>query len=195
MDYTIASSLKNALLEHREFSEFHSISPADSAISVIHEAGLSTAFVPLAKNTRKDCREWHMHLAIVNRRNRPHNSIALSSDAGNPSLVYALTTLRPMSDYVGELSDCCLTRLWWAAPDFFYSIASIIAPGWRAHSCNDGGRSGWGAQDRAAMDKAFTDFWTPESSIQPTVAIPVKRLRFTHITTLPLDPATAGDDQ
>jgi hypothetical protein len=194
MDYTIASSLKDGLIEHHELSDFHSISPADLAVRVIHEAGLSTAFVPIAKNTRKDCREWQMHLAVVTRRNHPHNSIALSTDPDNPSLVYALTPLSPMSDYVGELSNCTLTELWWSAPEFFYAIANIIAPSWRAHPRHEGGRSGWGAQDRAAMAQGFKDFWTPESLIKPTVPVPAKRLRFTHITTLPLAPAAAGDE-
>lgn len=194
IDYTIATKLKDALLEHHELSDFHSITPEIVATRIIHEAGLSTAYVPLAKTTRKDCRDFDMHLAVVDRREKPHGLVEFSTDPDRPTKIYSLSELQPMTRYVGELMTCTLTELWWSAPDFFYAIASIIAPSWRAHPRHEGGRSGWGAQDRAAMARAFDEFWTPRTTIEPTVIVPPKKLRFTQITTLPLTPAAAGDD-
>jgi hypothetical protein len=194
IDYTIATKLKDALLEHHELSDFHSVTPENVATRIIHEAGLSTAYVPLAKTTRKDCRDFGMYLAVVDRRNKPHNRAEFSTGPDSPTKVYSLSELQPMTRYVGQLMTCNLTQLWWAAPGFFGDMASILAPSWRCYSDHEGGRSGWGAQDRAAMVRAFDEFWTPKTTIEPTVIVPPKKLCFTQITTLPLAPAAAGDD-
>jgi hypothetical protein len=194
IDYTIATKLKDALLEHRELSDFHSIAPEIVATRIIHKAGLSTAYVPLAKTTRKDCHVFDMHLAVVDRREKPHGLVEFSTDPDRPTKVYSLSDLQPMTRYVGELMTCDLAKLWWAAMGFFDDMASILAPSWRCYSDHEGGRSGWGAQDRAAMARAFDEFWTPRTTIEPTVIVPPKKLRFTRITTLPLAPAAAGEN-
>jgi hypothetical protein len=192
IDYSIACRLRDSLTEHCAFSDFHSISPADLAVRVIHEAGLHTAYIPLAATTRKDCRNFDMWLAIVDPRN--HNHLCLSIDANQPTKVYALTPLRPMTKYVGELHECCLTKLWWAAPLFFYDLATVLTPGWQQLSDHEGGRSGWGHADRTAFAKAFDQAWTPDHSIEPATTVPVKKLRFATVTTLPLPaPAPAGE--
>jgi hypothetical protein len=192
IDYSIALKLHNSLAKYHQLSDFHSVSPADLAVRVIHEAGLHTAYIPLAKTSRKDCRDFVMHLAVVDPMR--HNLLSLSFKDTVPTKVYALVALRPMTDYVGDLFDCCLTKLWWSAPEFFHAMASIIAPSWGAYSEKEGGRSGWGAQDRAAMSKGFAEFWTPETSVKPMVPVPPKRLRFTTITTLPLPSSTPPDN-
>ena len=184
MDYTTARKLRDSLMQHHQLSDFHSISPADLAVRVSHEAGLHTAYIPLAKTARKDCRIFEMHLALVDP--SPLNRLDLASRGEQPTLVYALVPLKPMTDYLGELHQCCLTQLWWSAPSFFGAVASIIAPSWRRYSDHERGRSHWGDQDRAAMDRAFGEFWTPQSSIEPTAPVPPGRVAFANIPTLPL---------
>ena len=194
IDYTIACKLRDALIEHHDFSDFHSISPADLAVRVIHEAGLHTAYIPLAATTRKDCRDFGMWLAVVDP--CKHNYLILSNDAEQPTSVYILTQLKPLTCYVGELVACSLTSLWWSAPGFFSDLASILAPDWRQFSNHKGGRSSWGHTDRSAFARAFDQTWTPDRTIEPVKPVPARKLRFTTITTLPLPaPAPAGEDQ
>lgn len=186
INYTIACKLRDSLLKHSSFSDFHSLPSVDAAVEVIQQAGLAAAYIPLAKTTRTSkSPKYEMHLAVID----PQDTLILNPDQKlPPTLVYALVHLVPSIDYAADLVEMDLSRLWWSAPTFFWSMVGALAPG--CQSNHNGGRSGWGHQDREAFRTAFEKHWNAEHTVRPLVPVKPLKLRFSIIPTI--KPAAAG---
>jgi len=190
INYTQACSLRDSMLGRHAFADYHSVPSVDAAVDVIQSAGLAAAYIPLAVTSRTaKSPKYEMHLAVVDP--QPGNLLVLNSDkeiAGTK--VYSLSKLRPMTDYAADLVQIDLSRLWWAAPDFFWSITRALAD----YSCdNRSGRAHWGDQYRAAFADAFEQQWTPERVVYPSTEVKPLKVRFTQIPIL--DPVNAGDTE
>ncbi len=184
IDYAIACKLRDGLLEHHCLSDVHSVPSVDVALRVCHDAGLGTAFIPLAQITRhRSNAQYHMHLAVVDADcAHVNNRLVLNSDKDkSPTHVYALTRLVPLHEYTGSLVEMDLSRLWWAAPSFFQDLSQALA----AWSCdNNYGRSHWGEQNRDAFRDAFDQQWHPGHTVLPAIGIPPLKVRFDYIPVL-----------
>lgn len=179
--YTQACSLRDSMLGRYAFADYHSVPSADAAVNVIQSAGLAAAYIPLAATSRNaKSPKYEMHLAVVDP--QPGNLLVLNNDkeiAGTK--VYSLTKLVPLTSYAADLVEIDLSRLWWAAPDFFWTITHVLAD----YSCeNSGGRSHWGDQMRAAFADAFEQQWTPERVVYPNTEVKPLKVRFTQIPIL-----------
>lgn len=184
-----ALKLKASILEHHSLSDVHDLPSFDLAQRIVHEAGLASVILPL--KYRKD---WGLHLGIADISDHDFRAVR---DADFPSEhLYALIRLQPMTDFVGDLVGCDLSRPWWAAPLTFNSLADLLAPGWKSHCSLRGGRSTWGAQRRAAFEKAFDERWSafPDLSLEPLITLLPGRVRFASVprTSSLLVPALAG---
>ncbi len=189
INYTQACKLRDALLEYRSLADFHSVPSAELAVRVCHEAGLATAYIPLANTTRNSrAAKYNMHLAVVDPQR--DDTLRLNSDKEIAATkVYCLTRLVPLTTYAADLVEIDLTKLWWAAPDFFYDMTHALA-NWTCDQ--EGGRSHWGDQMRTAFATAFEQQWNTERVVTPAKPVPPTKLRFTYIPALAA-PATAGD--
>lgn len=176
-----AQALKDNLLRYPELSDYHELASFQLACQVVHDSGLGTALIPLAKagmTRRNPVCGWSLYLAIVD----PGESLRVETDHLQPStLVYALTEIRPITDYVGQLVTCDLSHPWWAAPTFFSNVSTLLAP---YVADLKGGRSHWGTQQRAAFADAFEKRWNEEGfaeTLLPSVPIRPVRARYQHV--------------
>jgi hypothetical protein len=180
-----ATKLKASLLEHRSLSDFHSLPRVDLVQTIVHDAGLATASIPMMERYKKDhsAAKWRMHLAVVDPGEQDACFWYDRAEAIDPA--YALIELRPMTDYVGTLDTCNLSNLWWSAMGAFHDLASLLAPDWRKAYVRieakepNAGRSHWGDQYRRAFVQAFDDHWADDSLVlRPTIKADKRLLRF-----------------
>jgi hypothetical protein len=197
---TMALKLKTSLLEHCSLSDFHSLPRVDLVQTIVHDAGLATAFIPMMERYKKDhsTAKWRMHLAVVDPGN---NDVWFWWDREEPpGPAYAFIELRPMTDYVGTLDTCNLSSLWWSAMGAFHDLASLLAPDWRKVHTQieakdpNAGRSHWGDQSRRAFAQAFDNHWADDSLVlRPKVMADRRLLRFTSAPRIN-PPTTAVSD-
>jgi len=187
IDKNIARALKDNLLRHPELSDWHDLTSYQLACQVVHDSGLGTALVPLTRagmTRRNPACQWLLYLAIVD----PGDCLQVETDqAQPPTPVYVLTEIRPITDYVGQLTTCDLSHPWWAVPTFFSDVSRLLTP---YVADLKGGRSHWGRQQREAFASAFDRRWNDEGftkELEPSVLIRPSRARFgrTPIATSP----------
>ena len=198
IDKTTACSLHRSLVERASFSDWHEVPSYSAALDVLQEAGLGAILLPHRRSARS--KEWQVSLGIV--ANEPGSHVRFNDDPKkDPTKIYFLAELRPMTDYVSpylELTSCRLDEPWWAVPSFFSGLSNLLAPGYSDDLEIKGCRSDWGRQQRNAFDKRFRELWIdvdqePEP-LRPMFEVDRKLIRFQSCPVIPLAPAHAGDD-
>jgi hypothetical protein len=183
IDYEIACTLRDALIADTSLSDFHSVATSTSARKVCAKAGLGIALVPLARTSRNSrTAKYDMHMAVVDKVQSQETLYLNPQDNKPPTLVYSITKLLPMTDYINDLASMRLNELWWSAPSFFWDLSQALAP-WKDRAGNS--RSAWGSENRASFLCSFEQRWSKLSEpIGPAVAVPTMKVIFTDIPIL-----------
>lgn len=169
-------------MERTAFSEAHDLGSYDAALEIIASAGLGAILLPTRKSARSN--EHYINMAVVGA--EPGERFPIDSE----TRVHCIFPIKPMTDYVGELTTCDLSKPWWAAPLFFSAVASVLAPGYSELVKRDPpGRAHWGYQVRAAFDQRFREIWLDgehePAPLQPGIALRGELIRALSCPVLP----------